>query len=64
MVRELLRPLSMRQIVQLADLSGVSAHTIYKIKRGETLDPGLETCGKFLPHVTVVIGMAAGDVEG
>ena len=50
-VREYLAPLSLRQMQHLAALSGVPWQTIYKIKRGETQNPGVETCRAFLPYV-------------
>ena len=50
-VRAALSVLSLRQIERLAELSGVPATTIYKIKRGETTNPGIETVRKFMPHV-------------
>lgn len=54
-VREALAPLTLRQLDRLAELSGVPATTIYKIKRGETENPGIETLRKFLPHVAEVL---------
>lgn len=50
-VRAGLRPLTMKQIDKLAALSGVAAPTIYKIKRGEIVNPGVETVAKFWPHL-------------
>jgi hypothetical protein len=50
-VRVALAPLTLKQVDRLAQLSGVPAPTIYKIKRGETMNPGIETVGKFMPHV-------------
>jgi transcriptional regulator with XRE-family HTH domain len=50
-VRAALSALSLRQIERLAELSGVPATTIYKIKRGETVNPGIDTVRKFMPHV-------------
>jgi predicted transcriptional regulator len=50
-VRAALAPLSMRQIEVLARLSGVPATTIYKVKRGETENPGIETVRRFVPHI-------------
>ena len=50
-VRAQLAPLTLKQLDRLAELSGVPATTIYKIKRGETDNPGLETVGKFAPHI-------------
>lgn len=46
----------MEQISRLGDLSGVPPTTIYKIKRGETENPGIETVRKFmarLPEITL-----------
>ena len=50
-VRALLAPLNLAQLERLSKLSGVSRHTIYKIRQGHTSDPGLDTVGKFLPHI-------------
>ena len=50
-VQAALAPLSLKQVDRLAELSGVPATTIYKIKRGETENPGIETVRKFLPHI-------------
>lgn len=54
-VRAALAPLSLKQLDRLAELSGVPATTIYKVKRGETENPGIETVRKFLGHVAVVL---------
>lgn len=54
-VREALSPLTLKQIDLLARLSGVPSTTIYKIKRGETDNPGIETVGKFMPHVAAAL---------
>jgi predicted transcriptional regulator len=51
-VRAALAPLTLRQLDRLAELSGVPATTIYKIKRGETENPGIETLRKFVPHIS------------
>lgn len=50
-VRAALEPLTLKQIERLAVLSGVPATTIYKIKRGETSNPGIETVRKFMPLI-------------
>ena len=50
-VREALAVLTLKQIEHLAALSGVPWTTIYKIKRGETANPGIDTVRLFLPHV-------------
>lgn len=59
-VRDVLKPLSMEQLERLADLSGVPSTTIYKIKRGETKNPGVETVRLFMPHVEAVLIGAEG----
>lgn len=51
----MLQPLTLKQLDRLEQLSGVPATTIYKIKRGETTNPGVETIGRFLPHVDAVL---------
>jgi predicted transcriptional regulator len=50
-VRAKLANLTMKQIDHLAGLSGVPAPTIYKIKLGNTENPGVDTVRKFMPHV-------------
>lgn len=50
-VREALKPLTLKQLDRLHELSGVPALTIYKIKRGETENPGIETVRKFWPYI-------------
>lgn len=57
-VRALLSPLKRAQLVQLADLSGVSFNTIQKIASGETADPRLDTVKQFMPHVAAVAVVA------
>ncbi len=54
-VREALAPLSLKQVDALSRLSGIPATTIYKIQRGETKNPGIETLRGFLPHIAAVI---------
>lgn len=50
-VRQALAPLTLKHIDRLAELSGVPPTTIYKIKRGETANPGIETVRLFAPHI-------------
>lgn len=50
-VRAALAPLTMKQMERLGELSGVPPTTIYKIKRGETENPGIETVRKIVPHI-------------
>lgn len=54
-VRAALAPLTLRQLDALAALSGVPAPTIYKIRIGQTENPGIDTVGKFMPHVRSVL---------
>ena len=55
-VRTALAPLTLKQIDKLASLSGVPATTIYKIKRGETENPGIETVRRMTPHISEAAG--------
>ena len=55
-VRDALKPLTLAQLEALASASGVPFTTLYKIKRGETENPGIETVRKFMPHVSAVVG--------
>jgi transcriptional regulator with XRE-family HTH domain len=57
-VRAALAPLTLKQLDTLAELSGVPATTIYKIKRGETENPGIETLRKFAPHIAAAANPA------
>jgi predicted transcriptional regulator len=50
-VRAMLRPLTLLQVQEVGRSSGVPWTTIYKIKRGETVNPGMDTVRKFLPHL-------------
>lgn len=54
-VRAALAPLTLKQLDALAALSGVPAPTIYKIRIGQTENPGIDTVGKFMPHVRSVL---------
>lgn len=50
-VQAALATLTLKQLDRLAELSGVPASTIYKIKLANTTNPGIETVRKFMPHV-------------
>jgi predicted transcriptional regulator len=50
-VRTVLGLLTQRQLEKLSAASGVPLSTLGKIRRGETLNPGLETVRKVLPHL-------------
>ncbi len=43
--------MTLKQLEKLAELSGVPFTTIYKVKRGETTNPGIETVRQFMPYV-------------
>jgi len=47
--RARLEPFSMTELHVITELSGVPMLTLYKIKRGETADPGLSTAAKVYP---------------
>ena len=51
-IRAALKPLTLKQLERLATLSGVPITTIYKIRRGETSNPGVETVRQFAPHIS------------
>jgi predicted transcriptional regulator len=59
-VKAALSPLSLRQIQRLAALSGVPAATIYKVKRGETENPGIETVRRFYPLISQAASVGQG----
>ena len=54
-VQDALAPLTVKQMDRLGELSGVPPTTIYKIKRGETTNPGIETVRKFMPYVSACV---------
>lgn len=58
-IRAALAPLTLRQIERLSELSGVPAPTIYKVKLGDTTNPGIETVRKFAPHIRHAASHAA-----
>ena len=43
--------LNLKQLDRLSELSGVPVPTIYKIRREETKNPGIDTVRKILPHI-------------
>ena len=49
-----LAPLSDAQLNELARISGVSYHTLLKIRNGTTKDPRIDTVEPFWPHVRAV----------
>jgi hypothetical protein len=58
-VRQRLAPFSIKQLESIAEASGVPFHTLYKIQRGETANPGIETVGRFWAHLPAAEKAAA-----
>lgn len=54
-LRAALQPFTLKRLHRLAELSGVPMPTIYKIKRGETPNPGIETVRLFMPHIQAAL---------
>ena len=59
-----LAPMKASQLQRLAELSGVPFHTLLKIKRGDTENPGIETVRKFAPHIEAATHPAPAEAEG
>jgi hypothetical protein len=63
-VRAQLEMLGYGEVQALVSASGVPFTTLWKIREGETVNPGLETVRKFLPHLRRAIkGKARAAVE-
>jgi predicted transcriptional regulator len=58
-VRARLAPFSIKQLESIAEASGVPFTTLYKIQRGETANPGIETVGRFWMHLPAAEKAAA-----
>jgi predicted transcriptional regulator len=58
-VRERLAPFTIKQLEGIAEASGVPFTTLYKIQRGETANPGIETVGRFWAHLPAADKAAA-----
>jgi hypothetical protein len=54
-IRASLAALSLDQLDRLAELSGVPLPTLSKIRYGQTLNPGIETVRRFVPHIAELI---------
>jgi len=50
-VQDRLRGLTYSQIMELEKLSGVAWRGLWKIRAGQTPNPGISTVGKFWPHI-------------
>lgn len=55
-LRESLRRLSHAETRKLAQDSGVPFTTLWKLRTGETRNPGIETVRTFLPHIQKPVG--------
>lgn len=53
-VRAQLDALTFAQVRELASVSQVPFTTLWKIRSGETENPGIETLRKFMEHVSAV----------
>lgn len=58
-VQAALSPLTFAQLERLASMSGVPLTTVYKIKTGETKNPGVDTVKKFAPFISQAQAEAA-----
>lgn len=58
-LRAALEALSHSQMHELARLSGVPFTTLWKVRSGETGNPGIETVRKWVPHVSGVAEVKA-----
>lgn len=54
-VARALAPLNLKQLEELAATSGVPFTTLYKIARGTTENPGIETVRKFWVHIAAAV---------
>lgn len=50
-VQASLQALGHAQMHALSRLSGVPFTTLWKVRKGETANPGIETVGKFMPFL-------------
>lgn len=57
-VREALNAVNIKALERVAQASGVTIHTLKKIRLGHTIDPGLGTVGKLWPHLQAEIADA------
>ncbi len=51
-VRLALNALNRAQIEALSKLSGVPFRSLWKVRKGDTENPGIDTVGKFYPHIS------------
>lgn len=50
-LQALLQPLRTGDLARISKASGVPFGTLWKVRSGETTNPGIETVRRFLPHV-------------
>ena len=63
-LRAELERLSHAQMQELSRLSGVPFTTLWKIRAGDTENPGIETARRFMPHIAEAAAqLADGPVE-
>lgn len=63
-VRAALAPFNLKQLEALAEVSGIPFTTLYKIAKGKTDNPGIETLRKFVPYIGQVLAGDAAKVVG
>jgi predicted transcriptional regulator len=57
-LQALLKPLTLRHLTALSALSEVPVSTLYKIRSGDTPNPGIETVRSFMPHIKAAVAAA------
>jgi len=50
-LQALLQPLRTGDLNRISQASGVPFGTLWKVRSGETTNPGIETVRRFLPHI-------------
>ena len=63
-VRDRLTRLSHAQMKALAASSGVPFTTLWKVRTGETKNPGVETVRQFWPHIPAPAVSAVAELQG
>lgn len=62
-VRKRMAGLSLSALEELSKRSNVPFTTLYKIKRGETMNPGIETVRAFIDHIPADPAGATAEAE-
>jgi predicted transcriptional regulator len=50
-LQTMLQPLRTGDLTRISKASGVPFGTLWKVRSGETTNPGIETVRRFLPHI-------------